>query len=236
MPDHVKKRIWKIPHVEEEFIWLLRFIPSHEEITLIDIGGNSGYWAEEFLQFYPNSKVYGFEPILEMFQEYQNRFSGNSAVHIYNTALGSEDTEAVMNTSMGHYLSSFHEYDASLKDKNVNFINKEKVVIKKLDNFYPGIEFMNKTVVKIDVQGFEAHVVKGGLKVIEKADLIILECSFVEEYQGQLPTFGEIVPIFRNLGLHPICFGVFDKTRGPIAYERNVLFVKKKYFNQIWKY
>lgn len=40
-----------------------------------------------------------------------------------------------------------------------------------------------------------------------------------------LPPFDELVSIFIDLDLHP---------KGPIGYERNVLFIRKGYFDKIW--
>ena len=78
----------KEPQTHEEFIWLLRFIPTNADVNIIDIGGNSGYWAEEIMSYYVSSKVYGFEPVQEMYDQYKARFQFRNNVNIYNSALG----------------------------------------------------------------------------------------------------------------------------------------------------
>ena len=90
------------------------------------------------------------------------------------------------------------------------------------------------TVIKVDVQGFESKVLRGGTEVFSKADIVIVECSFINEYKDEPPTFGELTSVLRTMDLHPIQFGVFDKVRTSIAYERNVLFIKSHLFGNIW--
>lgn len=236
LPDGINRKIWKEPHHLEEFIWLLRFVPNTEDVTLIDIGGNSGYWAEEFMRFYPKTISFGFEPVEDMFNLYTQRFSENKNVTVFHTALGDTIEEKVINVAKDYGLTSFNTYSHDLNERNVNFNRQLTVSVNQLNNYISNIPFSDsrKTIIKVDVQGFEVNVVRGGLNVFEKADVVIMECSFINEYKLQLPTFGELVHLFRQVGLHPVRFGVFDRTKGPIAYERNVLFIKEKYFKRIW--
>ncbi len=238
--DHVPKGIfrsvWKEPHNQEEYIWLLRFVSNQNEVTLLDIGGNSGYWAQRFLDYYPKARVTAFEPVPEMYEKYVNRFSGNAAVKVFNTALGEATEQRDINVAEGYGLTSFNTYSEQLGDRNQQFTKQVPVQVSRLDDFKSKIEFQDvvPVIIKVDVQGFETKVLRGGKEVFDHADVIILECSFVNEYKGEKPTFGELASILRELDLHPVQFGVFDRTRGPIAYERNVLFVKSKYFSSVW--
>lgn len=236
IPSAIKRRIWKEPHNHEEYIWLLRFVSNKEEVRLIDIGGNSGYWAEEFMQYYPKTRAFAFEPVDEMFEQYVARFKKNTNVKVFHTALGDLVEQKEINVAKGYGLTSFNTYDTNLEDRNVNFEKKLTVSVDKLDNYISRIDFFENliTVIKVDVQGFETKVIRGGLEVFSKADVVVIECSFVNEFKGERPTFGDLVTLLRELDLHPIQFGVFDRTRGPIAYERNVLFVRSKYFVKIW--
>src|SRR5687767_13058765 len=68
MPKNLLKRMLRHPHMHEEYIWLLRFIEKNEKITLIDVGGHKGYWAEFFIEYFPNTTVYAFEPVQDMYE------------------------------------------------------------------------------------------------------------------------------------------------------------------------
>jgi len=236
VPSDIRKLIWNTPQNQEEFIWLLRFIDPSEDITLVDIGGNSGYWAEDFLHYFPKAKINAFEPVPEMFKQYKKRFEKNAHVAAYNVALGDEMERREINVAKDYGLTSFHTYSEELKDMNTQFKERIDVAIDLLDNYNSQIDISmdSKLIMKVDVQGFESKVLKGGKKVFGRADMIILECSFVNEFANELPTFGELVSELRPLDLHPIDFGLFDRKASSSAFERNVLFVKSKYFERIW--
>jgi len=236
LPKGLRSRIWKEPHNHEEYIWLLRFFPVTDRIRLIDIGGNSGYWSEDFMQYYSQTRTYAFEPVNEMFEQYKARFSHNPDVNVFHTALGETVEQKRINVAKGYGLTSFNTYSESLADRNSNFEKQINVSVDRLDNFIVKIDFNDdrKTIIKVDVQGFETKVVIGGMEVFSYADAVIMECSFVNEFKEELPTFGDLVTLLRKVDLHPIQFGIFDYSRARIAYERNVLFVKSKYFSKIW--
>lgn len=236
VPINIGKLLWKVPQNQEEFIWLLRFTDPGDAFILIDIGGNSGYWAETFLTYFPKSKVYGFEPVTTMYEAYANRFASRDNVHIYNVALGKQIEKKAINVSEGFGLTSFHTYSADLQEKNSVFIDRVEVQVDTLDHYKEKIDISNasRVIIKVDVQGFETEVVKGGLEVFEYADLVIMECSFANEYDEALPTFGELVTILRAMDLHPVNFSSFNIAEMSAAFERNVLFIKSKYFGRIY--
>lgn len=236
VPSGIIKKIWRDPHIHEEYIWLLRFIGTDEQVTLIDIGGNSGYWAEEFLRYYPKADVFAFEPVQEMYDQYANRFAGKKNISVYPTALGDTIEQRNINVAHGYGLTSFNTYSENLEERNQNFIKQLSVPIDRLDNYSSKINFSGseKMIIKVDVQGFESKVVRGGLNIFKNADLAVIECSFINEFKGEMPTFGELVSMLRELDLHPVRFGVFDRKKGPIAYERNVLFVRSNNFSKVW--
>lgn len=236
LPRDIRKRILKEPHHQEEHIWLLRFIPKGARLIILDIGGNSGYWAESILAYFPESFVFGFEPVSEMFSAYRKRFEHNPRVKVFNTAIGDRNEFMMINIDQGYSLASFYTYAEGLEHLNQYFLKQERVKVSLLDEFEPHFSEIQADyrVIKVDVQGFESKVVKGGIKVFEKADAVIVECSFINEFEGQMPSFGEIVTSLSTVDLHPVQFGIFDTTRSSIAYERNVLFIKRKWFDFVW--
>ncbi|MFM7369285.1 MAG: FkbM family methyltransferase, partial [Sphaerospermopsis kisseleviana] len=53
--------------------------------------------------------------------------------------------------------------------------------------------------IKLDVQGYELSVIKGGEKTFKSAKLVIIEVSFYEFYEKQ-PLFDDIYKYLCNLG------------------------------------
>jgi FkbM family methyltransferase len=52
---------------------------------------------------------------------------------------------------------------------------------------------------KLDVQGYEAAVLRGAPRVLTEIDEILCECSFVELYEGQ-PLAAEVVALLHGAG------------------------------------
>src|SRR4030095_1003394 len=216
LPRKSRKRVWQEPAIHEEYIWLLKFISTGEKVTLIDIGGNSGYWAQDFIKYYPDTTVYAFEPVKAMYEMYVNRFSGNPKVKVFNTALGNTEETRPINVAKGYGLTSFNYYGKELAKLNDEFYLQEDVSIHQLNNYDAEINYQ-RTIIKVDVQGFESNVVRGGLNVFNKADLAIIECSFINEFKDQRPTFGELVALLREVDMHPVQFGVYDYSISSVA-------------------
>ena len=199
---NIRKGIWHEPHIHEEYIWLLRFIKNDENIILLDVGGNSGYWAELFLKYYPNTHSFSFEPVIEMFTMYKNRFKSNTKINVFNVALGEANSVQEINVAKGFGLTSFHQYGDFLSSKNQYFEKKESVKIETLESYKDQILLekgnIKKIISKIDVQGFEINVLKGAKEILHHIDIMIIECSFVKEFEGCPPTFSEIVSTLRE--------------------------------------
>jgi hypothetical protein len=55
--------------------------------------------------------------------------------------------------------------------------------------------------VKLDTEGYEDRVIKGGPKTISGASVVIVETSFYELYEGQ-PLFEDINRIMRDIDFY----------------------------------
>jgi hypothetical protein len=73
------------------------------------------------------------------------------------------------------------------------------VKIDRLDAVAAGLPIVEPLLVKIDVQGYEDRVLKGGLETIQRASLLVIETSFEPLYQGQ-PLFGDIYSMLVDRG------------------------------------
>jgi FkbM family methyltransferase len=237
LPKDIGRNLWKSPHIFESYIWLLRYFPNNHKITLIDIGGNSGYWAEGFLRFYKNANILAFEPVKEMYNAYCSRFKNNQNVVVFNKALSFEKGENEINVAKDFGLTSFHKYGEHQHERNQEFTRIEKVEIDCLDNYIGNIPIKESPlVVKIDVQGFELNVLRGALEVLENCDALIVECSFLNEFENEPPTFPHITALLCQYDLYPIQFGVYDINVSCVGWERDVLFIKNTYLKKSWGY
>lgn len=159
---------------EPEIVNLIQGIMPQGNVY--DIGAHFGFYSLLFAELIKNGQVYSFEPnpyCLEKLKKTIELNGLNGLVEISAFGLGEEDQEAEMEVLLDNLARS--TCDQELKDhykiKGNHLVEKTKIRIKTLDN----VELPSPGLIKIDVEGFEVKVVKGGLKTIGKylPDLII---------------------------------------------------------------
>lgn len=168
--------------------------------SVIDIGANIGQFAERIHTILPQAKIYSFEPIKACHQQLLTN-TAQLNIKTFNCALGDNSEELEINVSKHAPSSSMLEMADLHKDvfAGTDYIQKEKITVKRLDDVFPELGKLGKFMVKIDVQGFEDRVIKGGSQTLKKADLILIETTFQELYHGQL-LFNGIYDLLSDLG------------------------------------
>ena len=148
----------------------------------VDVGSYRGEILRDILHVSPYGTHFAFEPIPENHQYLSKKFNH---VNIFNTALSDYSGEANFQHVVGRAALS------GLCKVTYPDINQEireiKVSVECLDNIIPKstrIDF-----IKIDVEGAELHVLRGGQKLIrEYSPIIVFEhgCRKAEIY-GTIP-------------------------------------------------
>lgn len=133
--------------------------------TILDIGTNVGQWSFTIKRFFPNVKIFSFEPnkkVFEVLESNRNHFIDNKW-EIFNYAVGSKEEEKTF------YFSPSATAEGSLYKENMsqNFVRKDinetKVsVIPLIKKNIKKLKIPAKfDFVKIDVEGAEMDVLKG---------------------------------------------------------------------------
>jgi FkbM family methyltransferase len=186
---------------EEQWIKQWQFLKNHSINTIIDVGANTGQFAHMIAKVCPGSKIFSFEPLEDCFQSLQNTLKTIPGSKGFNLALGECSGSTVINRSNFSPSSSLlvmtdlHKRDWPHSAEHI----RETIQIAKLDDIMASFPIVSELLVKIDVQGYEANVIKGGKKTISRASFVVVEVSFEELYKGQ-PLFDEIYVLMRNLG------------------------------------
>jgi len=182
--------------------------------SILDIGANTGQFAQKARWLFPDAKIYSFEPILSVYEKLKENFVGDVNFEAYNTALGEEEGLVTF------FQNEFSDSSSLLKMKNIHKENfpftqnesKINVNITTLDKILHDKQIGHPYLVKIDVQGFEEKVINGGKSIVENADYIITEVSYVELYEGQ-PLFDVIYAKLTGMGFQYI--GNFEQLLSP---------------------
>ncbi|MBX4192197.1 FkbM family methyltransferase [Candidatus Parcubacteria bacterium] len=193
-------------------------------VTLLDIGANTGAFASEFRTKFPNVFIHSFEPLPDCFKTLEESMQGDANFKAWNVALGDERGEVSMHESSFHPSSSLLQMSAlhkKLYPKSAG--SKEvKVKVERLDDVFAGTELKTPLMLKIDVQGFEDHVLRGAPKILSHASIVLVETSFVPLYEGQ-PLFADVHELMRVNGFsyHGRAEAHFNE-RGEIMYEDSI--------------
>ena len=125
----------------------------NEGETFIDVGANIGTYSLLAGKLC-NAKVIAFEPIGESYKRLKNNIKINnleSKIDARKICLGEKPGQLIM--------SSSRNTQNSVIDKDIESIPHETVEASTLDK---EVYSDNPTFIKIDVEGFESSVIKGG--------------------------------------------------------------------------
>ena len=206
----------------ENYTWLLK----RNIKVILDVGANTGQFAQRFHEIIPQAKIYSFEPIKHCFDELKKN-TKDINIQAFNIALGDKEEQVEINISKHTPSSSLLEMADLHKEvfAGTDFQQKETISVKRLDDVAPQFGKLENILLKIDVQGFEDRVISGGQETLKQVDTIVIETSFQELYHGQLLFDG----IYRQLTDLGFVFGgnlsqAFNPKDGGILYAESLFF------------
>ena len=125
-------------------------------------------------------------------------------------------------------LSEINEQSFYLKFKNLltfsksNFVDEYEIKTNTIDNIFKSIN-LHKTLIKIDVEGFELNVIKGSLEKLKEVPFILMENQFGNHYKNN--DFKEIIKLLDKQN-----FKISNKFIFPTMHYQDVLFTNINYF------
>lgn len=153
---------------------------------IIDAGAANGYISRLFASSFPNSDVYCFEPIQTTFDELLCNVKDCQRIHPSHRGLGAVNQTLVINKAVRITSSSLYGIQSNIKDsylaENIKKMDEEEVQISTLDSL--ALKDGPIHVFKLDVQGYELEVLKGGAKALERTSIVLLEMQNHSIYQG----------------------------------------------------
>jgi len=146
--------------------------------TALDIGANLGVMSYYLANNYPNREVFAFEPIPYNFRNLE-KIARKFALHnlrAYKLALGNKNGTLEMVLPIEHsvrFHGLAHVKHDTIEEKNDGEVFQCPVI--RLDDFFSdlGLEELDITGIKIDVENFEYFVLKGAENLLKKYKPII---------------------------------------------------------------
>lgn len=195
-------------------------LPHYQFGAVIDVGANSKQFAKAMRPRSPAAEFHCFEPMPKAFELLSTWPASEQRVTALNLALGEVQGSLEMNVHVNYDTpSSLLATTADLAIAYPEPIAQSKLTVKVqplndvVERLIPPIS--GDILLKIDVQRYEAQVLRGASKMLGKVRTCILKVSVDELYVGQ-GSFTELVSILGAAGLQ--YSGNFDQICGIDGY------------------
>jgi FkbM family methyltransferase len=150
--------------------------------TVFDVGASIGSMTNKFLDVFPNSTIYAFEPYSVSFEKLNKKFVENKRVKPNKLALSNELGELKM------YIKKDSGYNSlsinSNKPDQLNEGKFETVEITTIEMYCKKNNIDKIDFLKIDTEGLEVMVLEGAKSLLKEGKIkyIFAECTFDKEY------------------------------------------------------
>lgn len=176
--------------------------------VIYDIGACVLQWTTVAQRIWPNAEIIAFDAFEEVEFLWKER-----NINYYLGVLSDSDTKEVK-----FYQNDFHPHGSSYYREigcNDIFFPSDKYILKKtktLDTVVNEKQFPYPDLVKIDCQGSEIDILKGGINTLKKCSYLIVELQHIQYNEGAL-LVKESKPIIEKLGW--TCINPLFSNNGP---------------------
>ena len=177
------RRTLRVPF-EADFSLLARWRPDPDEVFL-DIGANRGQSIDAIRLYHPDAPIHAFEPNPHLAGILARDFCDDENLTVHHCGLADHDEAFTLHVPVyrGFIYDGLASFDKAecrnwLNEETVAAFDPSKLEVLSLESRAFPLDDLDLTVgfVKLDVQGFEASVLRGGRRTLETcAPLVLLE-------------------------------------------------------------
>lgn len=167
---------------------------AHRFDTILDVGANIGQFAVTAHCANPGARIFCFEPMAGCVARLRALAKDYSRLTVFDCGLGAEAAQFEINVASNSGSSSILDFtDLQLQSyPGVTVTGKEMIRVEALDAIATLEMTQGRTLLKMDVQGFELEVLKGAATTLDQIEAVYLEASFVPLYANQ-PLASELI-------------------------------------------
>jgi FkbM family methyltransferase len=189
--------------------------------SILDVGSHAGTFTIECKNYYPDAYYYMIE--------------GNPISEAYISNLGIDYkivylSDIVKDTIV--YKTKYNSFNTgdSLYRENTDFYSDDLLITEKIKTSTLYEIFKDEVtfdLIKIDSQGSEMDIIKGGLDMCKKAKIFYLEAS-VYPYNSGAPMFDELKEFMSSIGYpyYKIVSDIYHPNDNSLIIQHDVLFSK----------
>lgn len=168
---------------------------------VLDVGANRGQFALLARHLFPAARIYCFEPLPQPRSKIKQLFAADSGVIVLPHVLGAERGTAEFHVSHADDSSSLlrpTEIQTSAHPDS-RTVQSTPMPVTTLDAAVAELRIDRPALLKLDVQGAELDVLRGGELTLQTVDHLFVECSFCELYAGQ-GSIDDVIAFLRERG------------------------------------
>lgn len=173
---------------------------------IIDVGANIGQFAKEARRRFPYSRIVSIEPLPSAFATLAGRAKEDGNAIAINCAVGSVEATLPMNLCIDYDVSSSLLATTDVGVATYPETARQEVVdvpVRRIDDILrdAGVTVTARTLLKLDVQGFEEQALAGAPETLSRVGALLSEINIASIYEGQAD-FAGIYDRARSAGMY----------------------------------
>ncbi len=195
---------------------LIRVLACHGIDLVLDVGANTGQYAQKLRAGGYAGRIVSFEPQSAVHAELSRAAAGDPLWTVApRIALGDNDRPVTINLSGETDMSSVLDFTDEMADllDGSAYIGTEVASQARLDALFPKHAAPgDRVLLKIDTQGSERRVLEGARGALHRIRAVQIELSIVPVYRGE-PSWFDTIRYLEDLEFRPVLFipGYFNR-------------------------
>lgn len=171
--------------------------------TILDVGANVGQSARHYVMAFPGARICCFEPVASTFAQLAKNVSRLPQVRTFEVGLGAEDGYSNINVGADSRLSSV--------TTNRPGDTSQRIQITTLDRFCAANQIAEIDLLKIDTEGYELAVLRGGAGALKAGRVKFVQIEAApSDATGYFVGFGSVMAYLSGFGYE--LYGIYDQT------------------------
>lgn len=189
--------------------------------VIFDIGAASGLTCKYLLKEFPVARIFAFEPNPSQFKKLTNEIKSElSRFKAFNIGLGASLGKLMLHVCDYADASSILPITAVTSNVGIKEVDFVEIEIKTLDEIIIEQKINHIDFIKIDVEGYEVEVIKGGRNALAITDNAYIEISPLR-FKPNTTHHIDVFQMMQELGFTYIgCFGDYFFTKDPRVISR----------------
>jgi FkbM family methyltransferase len=202
-----KLHIYRVlPRGINELYDIKALLPKSTLNVIFDVGANIGQSSKQYIAWYPNARIYSFEPVSSVYNKLQNNMRKYDNILTFQLAFSSAKGQA--NISCDSLSSECN----SLVANNISKFkaNSEIVNLDTIDEFCNRENIVKIDFLKVDTEGHDLEVLKGAEKMLSKQMINMVQVEAgMNPKNNKFVSYDQFKNYLENMGYY--LFGIYEQ-------------------------